>query len=74
MKPKNARRALEAIANASRKSHDSAALALLREAPLFAGDEWHFRNDAGVPVLPLLMVTMQRTRLQHESEQQDLWR
>ena len=63
MRAGNARRALQAIAEAAREPGDKLALRVLFDAPLFAGDDFHFRNDVGVPLLPLRVPTLEPWRM-----------
>ena len=69
MKPDNARRALKSVRNAVEQlakvdeACGNAALEVLEAAPLFAGDEYHFRNDIGVPILPLRVPTLEPFRM-----------
>ena len=62
MQPKNAKRAVRTLA--SHAGHTDKALARkLRTSPIFAGDAYHFRNDVGVPLLPLRVPDLAPWRL-----------
>ena len=63
MRPANARKALKAIGTIAHRSDDSVALAAVRAAPLFAGDDFHFRNDIAVPVMPLRVPSLEPWRM-----------
>jgi hypothetical protein len=61
----NASRALEAIRATAAAEVDAQdhVLQALRCAPIFAGHLYHFRNDVGVPLLPLRVPTLEPWRL-----------
>ena len=63
MRPKNARRALKCISFRARKLNDAAVLEILRDAAVFAGEDYHFRNDVGVPLLPLRVPALEPWRM-----------
>lgn len=77
MQPKNARRAVKALVEAAEEAAETAAAeaaaeaamvrSLLRRAlpqlALFAGDDFHFRNDVGLPLLPLRVPSLAPWRL-----------
>ena len=62
MQPKNARAAIRAIEAAARVAGTESLGDLLRSSVLFAGDAFHFRNDCGVPLLPLRVPTLEPWR------------
>ena len=47
------------------KDAHTEACAVLRESPIFAGEDFHFRNDIGVPLLPLRAPAAALAQLQH---------
>ena len=63
MKPANGWRARNAMLCEARAANDEAVTALLLRTPLFAGDEFHFRNDIGVPCLPLRVPSLEPWRM-----------
>ena len=59
MNVSNAVRAIKTLKEAAETTLGAAAAAqMLYEAPIFAGDDYHFRNDVGVPVLPLRVPSL----------------
>ena len=59
----NARRAINSIRETVEQERDAAANEVLRRAPIFAGDAYHFRNDVGLPLLPLRVPTLEPWRM-----------
>ena len=62
MKHANAQRAIAAIRHAAMRASNAVAKEACERAPIFAGDEYHFRNDVGRPVLPLRVPSLEPWR------------
>ena len=72
MSSKNALRAIEKVRIAAHEATAQGALALLKSAPCFAGDDFHFRNDVGVPLLPLRVPSLEPYRMLRNLD--EVWR
>lgn len=67
MRYDNAKRAIQAIRSAAAAANDDAVKAVLLRATsgrlVFAGDDYHFRNDVGLPILPLRVPSLEPWRM-----------